>query len=157
MKSIVVLLSLTALLWSGCSGGSDPKPDTLVEAGYDQAEMDAAIARARRETDDFLAVLAKGEADSFSVKAPISDSHGTEHIWIADIRYENGEFVGLIGNDPGIVKNVRFGQEWRIRKVEISDWMYVRGDRIYGGYTIDPLLGSWDPAEAEALRKQLVR
>ena len=157
MQSTVVLLCLVALIGAGCSRESRPKPDTLVEGGYDEAEMDAAIARARRETDDFLAVLARGEADSFSVKAPITDAHGTEHFWITDVRYENGEFIGFIGNDPGVVENVAFGQEWRIRKEDISDWMYVRGDRIFGGYTIDPLLKTMDSAESEQVRKMLVR
>ena len=119
--------------------------------------MDAAIERARKEVDEFMKVLAATNADSFSVKAPIKDANGTEHFWITDVRYEKGEFVGKIGNDPGIVENVKMGQVWRIKKEEISDWMYVRGEKIHGGYTIDPLLPSMDKTQGDALRRKLVR
>ena len=119
--------------------------------------MDAAIERARKEVDEFMKVLAATNADSFSVKAPIKDANWTEHFWITDVRYEKGEFVGKIGNDPGIVENVKMGQVWRIKKEEISDWMYVRGEKIHGGYTIDPLLPSMDKTQGDALRRKLVR
>ena len=49
-------------------------------------------------------------------------------------------FIGVISNDPGIVTNVEYGQEWKIKKEDISDWMYTRGDKIYGGYNCISLL-----------------
>ena len=58
-------------------------------------------------------------------------------------------FIGVISNDPGIVTNVEYGQEWKIKKEDISDWMYTRGDKIYGGYTIDPLLVTYPKEEAD--------
>ena len=144
--SALILVGMACLVF-GCSN----KPETLA-GDYDAAQMEAAMARARSETDRFLEVLSSKGADTFSVKAPITDRKGTEHFWITDVRFEDGMFIGLIGNEPGIVGNVRFGQEWRIRKEEISDWMYTRGDRIHGGYTIDPLLPTFPKAEADALR-----
>ncbi|HGC1664629.1 DUF2314 domain-containing protein, partial [Escherichia coli] len=48
-------------------------------------------------------------------------------------------------------------QEWKIKKEDISDWMYTRGDKIYGGYTIDPLLVTYPKEEADELRAKLVR
>jgi uncharacterized protein YegJ (DUF2314 family) len=148
-----VSFSIFILILAACS----KDPETLVRTGYDEAQMEAAIARARREVEEFVKVLAATNADSFSVKAPIKDENGTEHFWITDVRYEKGEFVGMIGNDPGIVENVKIGQVWRIKKEEISDWMYVRGERIHGGYTIDVLLPTMDEAEANSLRRKLVR
>lgn len=153
MKPLLSLV-LAAFVLVSCEKSSEP--DTLVK-DYDEGGMDAAIARARAEVDDFLAVLEKGEADSFSVKAPITDENGTEHFWLTDISFENGQFTGAVGNDPGIVKNVEFGQPWTIKKGEISDWMFTRGEKIHGGYTIDPLLDSYPQEEAEALRTKLVR
>jgi uncharacterized protein YegJ (DUF2314 family) len=150
-KSTLLLISI-AWLFFGCS----KKPETLA-GDYDEAQMAAAISRARSETDDFLKVLSSDGADTFSVKAPITDKNGTEHFWITDVRFEDGMFIGLIGNDPGIVKNVRFGQEWKIKKDEISDWMYTRGEKIHGGYTIDPLLHTFPVVQADALREKLVR
>lgn len=153
MKPLLLVFLTLVLAAAGCRD----KPDTLITAPYDEKAMDAAIARARRETGDFLKVLAAKDADSFSVKAPITDANGTEHFWITDVRYENGVFIGLIGNDPGVVRNVKLGQEWKIKQEDISDWMFVRGDKIHGGYTIDPLLAGWDKARADELRQRLVR
>lgn len=153
MKVIPFLISVL-LLASACSR----QPDTLVgEDQYDEEEMNAAIEHARLETAEFLKALTNGTGESFSVKAPIKDSHGTEYFWLTDLTYEAGVFHGKIGNDPGIVTNVKFGQEWSLRAEEISDWMYIREAKIHGGYTIDPLLQSMPKKEAEALRSRLVR
>lgn len=156
-KSIPAFLLCIGLLAS-CDpeGTGGERPDTLVSE-YDQSEMDQAIATARSRIDEFLAALEKGGADMYSVKAPITDANGTEHFWLTDVNFENGVFTGAVGNDPGIVENVEFGQSWSVKKDEISDWMYTVGEKIHGGFTIDPLLGSFPEEEAEAMRARLVR
>ena len=40
---------------------------------------------------------------------------------------------------------------------QYNGWMYTRGDKIYGGYTIDPLLVTYPKEEADELRAKLVR
>ena len=130
-------------------------PDTLVEGGYDKAEMEAAIARARSEVDSFVAELEKGDGEDFAVKAPIKDGDNVEHFWLSDVVYRDGEFQGTIGNDPGIVTNVEFGQSWTIKKAEISDWMFMRGGKMYGNYTMRPLLKTMPKEEAEQYRSLL--
>ncbi|MES2467506.1 MAG: DUF2314 domain-containing protein [Verrucomicrobiota bacterium] len=155
-------ICLAAFMIAGCSGrdknqaDNSPKPETLIEE-YDEAAMDAAIGTARNRVDDFLKILAENGADSFSVKAAIQDGDETEHFWIVNVSYAEGVFSGEIGNDPGIVKNVKAGQAWKVKKDEISDWMYTKGDLIHGGFTIDPLLGSFPKDKADALRSKLVR
>jgi uncharacterized protein YegJ (DUF2314 family) len=142
------------LLLAVCSA-CDQKPETLVEGGYDEAEMDAAIARARSEVDSFIAILEKGDGEDFGVKAPIEDGEETEHFWLTDVSYEDGVFEGLIGNDPGVVKNVKFGQKWTIKKNEISDWMFMRDGKIHGNYTMRPLLKTLPKEEADQMRSML--
>jgi uncharacterized protein YegJ (DUF2314 family) len=157
MKRFLPVLALTGLaaLLSACSD-SRPKPETLVEH-YDESDMNEAIATARSRVDEFIDVLARGDADTFSVKVPITDPNGTEHFWLTDVTYSDGSFTGLIGNDPGIVENVEFGQSRTVAKDAISDWMFTRGDKIHGGLTIDPLLPTFPKEEADELRAQLVR
>lgn len=117
--------------------------------------MAAATARAQREVDAFIAEMNSKNGESFAVKAPITDNGKVEHFWLTDVVFANGEFEGLIGNDPGIVGNVKFGQKWKLKKHEISDWMYLRNDKMYGNYTMRPLLKTLPPAEAEKYRKML--
>jgi len=132
------------------------KPDTLV-GGYEESEMDAAIAKARAKIEEFLTVLKSGNAESFSVKAPITDENGTEHFWLTDVTYTDGNFTGQVGNEPGIVKHIKLGQDWQIKTDEISDWMFTRGDLIYGAFTLEPLMHSYSEKEADAMRARLVR
>tara|TARA_R100000027_G_scaffold54802_2_gene43882 strand:+ start:2783 stop:3250 length:468 start_codon:yes stop_codon:yes gene_type:complete len=155
MKSLkATFLSLITLVMAGCNDTSGDQPETL-RSDYNESQMDAAIKRARNSIPEFIPVLESGDAESFSVKTPITDDNGTEHFWISDVRYVDGQFVGTIGNDPGIVESVTFGQVWTVGEDEISDWMYMRDGMIHGGYTIDPLLG--DSPEDLALRSRLVR
>jgi uncharacterized protein YegJ (DUF2314 family) len=151
--SISVRLSFAVLLIFCCS--CESKPETLVEEGYDQQEMDAAIARAQSEVDSFLAEMKAGNGTDFSVKAPVEDSEDVEHFWLTDVTYQDGKFEGLIGNDPGVVSNVEFGQKWTIAKSDISDWMFMRDGKIHGNYTMRPLLKTLPPDEAEELRSML--
>ncbi|CAD5825656.1 YegJ family protein [Escherichia coli] len=153
MKKILLMLSLLFFTTAGFSEVSD----TLVTGGYDKQAMSDAIKHARKETDKFIEVMNKKDADTFAVKAPITDHGRTEHFWLTDVTYSNGMFIGVISNDPGIVTNVEYGQEWKIKKEDISDWMYTRGDKIYGDYTIDPLLVTYPKEEADELRAKLVR
>ncbi len=132
------------------------EPETLVRE-FEEGAMDAAITTARGKIDEFLSVLETQSADFYSVKAPITDENGTEHFWLTEVTYADGVFSGVIGNEPGIVGNVNFGQLWSVQRDEISDWMYTRDEKIHGGFTIDPLLSSYPKAEADALRDKLVR
>lgn len=149
MKHWLALLLMTICTVCGA------RPETLVEGGYDEAEMEAAIARARKEVDSFIAVLKSGNGSDFAVKAPVKDGADVEHFWLTDISYKNGEFTGKIGNEPGIVSNVRFGQTYKIRKEDISDWLYMRGGKMYGNYTMRPLLATMPEAEAAQYRSIL--
>lgn len=152
MKSNLLLFFACAIL---TCAGCNQKPETLVEGGYDQQEMDEAIARARSETDNFLQELASGNGTDFAVKAPIEDNGATEHFWLIDIVYKDGVFEGSIGDEPGVVKNVEYGQKWTIKKSEISDWMFMRDGKIHGNYTMRPLLKTLPDDEAETLRSML--
>jgi uncharacterized protein YegJ (DUF2314 family) len=147
---------LFALLLGVCVSCSlKSKPETLVEGGYDQKEMDDAIARARSEVDSFLKELEAQNGEAFSVKAPITDKGQTEHFWLTDIVYKDGQFEGLVGNDPGIVSNVKLGDKWTIKKEDISDWMFMRDDKIHGNYTMRPLLKTMPKDQADAMRSLL--
>lgn len=148
---LLILLAGLICLFPACR----PQPETLVEEGYDAQEMDAAIARARSEVDIFIKVLQAGSGTDFAVKAPIEDRGKVEHFWLTDVVYQDGQFEGLIGNDPGVVGNVKFGQKWKLGRAEISDWLYFKDGKMYGNYTMRPLLRSMSKDEAERFRAML--
>jgi len=145
------LLALAILVLSSCN----KKPDTLITSGYDEKEMDAAIARARSEIDRFISELERPTGENHAVKAPIEDAGQTEHFWLTDVRYQNGQFIGTINNEPGMVKNVKLGQKWTIKKANISDWMFMRGAKMHGNYTMRPLLKAMPSDDAAKFRAML--
>jgi len=153
MKHLFLIL-LTCLCFGACSGQAKMS-DTLIESGYDEEEMEAAIARARMEVDSFIAELAKPTGDNHSVKVPITDGDDTEHFWLVNVSYANGQFAGTIDNEPGIVTNVRIGDKRQVSKGEISDWMFMRDGKMYGNYTLRPLLAAMPEDEAEKYRSML--
>lgn len=130
-------------------------PSTLVRGGYDEREMEAAIERARLEIPDFLSALAQNHGTDFSVKVPIEDGEHTEHFWLTNVSYSEGVFTGKIGNDPGLVSNVKYGQAWTVKASEISDWMFFRDDKIHGNHTLRPLLKTMPKEEADMWRSLL--
>ncbi len=143
-----------ALLVCGICG-CNKTPDTLITSGYDEKEMDAAIAQARNEVDRFIAELSKPTGTDHAVKAPIEDAGRTEHFWLTQLKYQNGQFEGTINNEPGVVKNVELGQKWKIKKNEISDWLYMRDGKMHGNYTMRPLLKTMPKDEAAKFRSML--
>ncbi len=145
-----ISLALLILACCSCNKTSD-KPVT----GFDEAEMATAIAKAQSEVDVFIEDFTNNNGTDFSVKAPIKDGEAIEHFWLTEITYNNGEFEGLIGNDPGMVSNVKFGQKWTIKKSEISDWMFMRDGKMHGNYTMRPLLKTLPKEEAEQMRSIL--
>lgn len=150
--AILFVVSVGWLWWNR----SEPtaRPETLV-MGYDESAVDAARARALAEVDTFIAELEKRNGSDFGVKAPITDAGNTEHFWLTDVEYRDGKFVGKIGNEPGIVQNVKFGQEWTVSKSEIDDWMFMRDGKIHGNYTLRPLLKRLPPERAAQIRAML--
>lgn len=149
-------LSLLAIVVIATHAGCEkPKPETLVTSGYDVNKMDGAIARAKSEIDDFIADFKAKKSQNYSVKAPITDGEDVEHFWLTDIEFDGENFHGLIGNEPGVVSNVKFGQKWTLAKDEISDWMFMRDGKMYGNYTMRPLFDTMPPEQAAKFKSML--
>ena len=141
--SLVAIIVIAA--YAGCE---NTKPETLASNDYDVTKMDGAIARAKSEVDNFIADFKAKKSENYSVKAPIADGEDIEHFWLIDIEFDGENFHGSIGNEPGIVSNVKFGQKWTLAKDEISDWMFMRDGKMYGNYTMRPLLETMPPEQA---------
>ncbi|QDV88771.1 YegJ family protein [Planctomycetes bacterium TBK1r] len=150
LNGLTLLLAMVALA-IGCSSS----PDTLIEGGYDEAEMAAATERAIAEVDTFIADLESGRSENYAVKAPIEDNGETEHFWLIGVTFANNQFTGTINNEPGMVSNVTMGQQYTLGKTEISDWMFMRDGKMHGNYTLRPLLATMPEAEADQYRSIL--
>ena len=131
------------------------EPETFVHGGYDQYEMDQAIEKARRETEHFVRAFTADAGESFAVKVPIVDGEEVEHFWLTGISYAKGQFTGFISNHPGVVTNVSYGEMITVEKADISDWMYMKKGKMYGNYTLRPLIKTLPKKDADYYRSLL--
>ncbi len=147
---VVIVLSLSA-----CLGCSKSKPATLIE-DYDPVKMEQAIADARASFDTFLARFKNplpGDK-AFNVKVKIQDANGIEHFWVGDLKLDAEPYSGKIGNEPGVVKNVRLGQNYNFSRADISDWMYLANGKLEGNYTLKVELESMPAEQSAAIKKK---
>jgi uncharacterized protein YegJ (DUF2314 family) len=151
-QKTITLLITVILLAVACSR----KPETLTNK-YDEKKMEQAIADARSAFDEFLARFRNPQPgdEGFHVKVRIEDKHGVEHFWVSDLKLDAEPYSGKIADEPGIVKKVQFGQEYRFTRSEISDWMYMAKGKMQGNYTLRVELESMPAKEANALKKKI--
>jgi len=155
MRTTVVIL-LATFAASGCKRRPFEE-DKVVMVKHDDPEMEAAFAAARSKMADFWSRVAKPTAgeNGFGVKIPIKDENGTEYVWLTHLSLSDGKVAGTIDNDPDIVKNVKIGQRIEMTRESVVDWLYTRDGKMYGNYTVRPLLKRMDPAEAQLVRARL--
>jgi uncharacterized protein YegJ (DUF2314 family) len=135
---LVPTLSLLAIL-TACENNSNkpPEPDPVVSVNSDDTAMNNAISRARAKFAMFKSTLASDTiASVFSVKVKYPTTRSEEHIWVTDVTVDNFGMKGVIDNDPANIPSIKLGDTVKISEDDISDWMYIKNDSIYGGYTI---------------------
>lgn len=150
-------LLLTALA-AGCPGDSptvlkrDGEPDVLSVAD-DDSSMNDAIQKARETVQTFIdRVEADDGSAQMMFKAKFTGGDQDEHMWVSNVRVEDGELVGILNNEPAFGgKGVSMGDEVREDPSKVSDWMIIEADRkLTGGYTIRVLRDGMEGEEREA-------
>jgi uncharacterized protein YegJ (DUF2314 family) len=80
------------------------------------------------------------EERDFLVKYPFEAEPGSgfshEQIWLGDITAKDGLYYGSIANMPYYVTHLKPGDRVLFDMSAITDWMYIRDDKIIGGLSI---------------------
>jgi uncharacterized protein YegJ (DUF2314 family) len=131
--------------------------DTTVTVHSGNDDLAAAISKARSELPAVLQRFIAGELPDagFTVKVPIKDGESTEHFWLSDTTYADGQFSGVIDADPQSVTTVRRGDRWTASVEDVNDWMYIANQKMHGNYTLRALLPKMPPHEAAKYRAAL--
>lgn len=152
-RHVFIVIFATGLLGSlGCK----EKPATLTDQ-YDEEEMKQAIETARSTFDQFLERFRNPQPgdEDFNVKVRIEDENGVEYFWLGDLKLDSEPYSGVIGNEPGIVRNVEFGQVYSFPKSDIADWMYMSNGKMQGNYTLRVILKSMSEDEASEIKNSI--
>lgn len=147
--TLVLLLASISIAFAGC--GSSNSGDPVVGVEDSNAEMNAAMEKARGTFDQFLANWKTMPNDAASVKfgVPTRDD-SVEHIWFEPSSITDTEITGICGNDPVNVDGLKLGDVRTFPRSELSDWMILDGGKCYGGYTIRVLV-EMEPENAPPL------
>lgn len=126
---------------------SPPFPP-LVGARADDPRVAAAIAEARRRWPEFLAAFrARAPGQRFAIKRAFSAGEQREYMWVA-VRQIAGappEIVGVLDNDPYLVKSLRAGSEVTSAPEDVVDWLYTEpSGKLRGNFTAPALARGGD-------------
>lgn len=153
-----ILLFLTA-----CNAGEqskiDQEPQVVTRDGEpaiytierSNNEMNKAIEKARNSLSFFKAAILnpKNTYNNFSLKVKFVENGETEHIWLSEVIYSKGNYSGIVNNDPEYISRIKYGDVIKIDPTTISDWMYLEGDVMRGGFTTRVLFRTMSKKEKE--------
>jgi uncharacterized protein YegJ (DUF2314 family) len=149
--AIVGLLGLGA--WT-----SDAKAQGVVPVPTQDVAMAAAIARAQASLPGFFVRLEKPEAgdEGFAVKIRFpTKGTNAEHIWANNVQLKGDQVSAVINNVPRDIPNLKVGQRVTVPVAQITDWMFMRDDKIHGGETIWAVLPHMPAEQAAAMKARL--
>jgi uncharacterized protein YegJ (DUF2314 family) len=134
------ILSVLALLFgTGCNDTSarPKKDDRVIAVKQEDAEMNAAIAKAQTTLSSFIAVLSSPQTNQqyFLIKGKFTVGDTVEHIWVADVTFDGKRFRGVLANDPESIPSLFYKQPVEVQPAQVSDWMFVQDGKLVGGYT----------------------
>lgn len=140
-KNILGLLVVIVLF--SCDNPTTNKQERTGEPDYytlsgDDLEMNEAKKTAYQTLNIFTTAFESNNPNykEFAVKVRFETAKGGEHIWISDLSLEDGDFYGVVNNSPVGTVEVKLGDNIRINKSNISDWMYIDNQKLVGGFTI---------------------
>jgi uncharacterized protein YegJ (DUF2314 family) len=120
-------------------GALSPVEPPVLQIRDDDPLMVAAVAEARRRWPEFVAAFERRDGEMFSVKSEFTEGDASEFIWVEVTAIENDVVYGKLGNEPVALNKLKLGQTVRVPRAELNDWMYMKGDKIQGGFTLEAL------------------
>lgn len=130
--------------------------DTIVSIKQEDADMAAAIKRARATLPDFLALAQRPRpsTSAFGLKVGLKTENGREFVWVRPFKKDGEIYSGQLRNDVRSNKNLKFGDTITFSDNDIADWRYVDDGRMKGNFTTCVLLKQQSKHDARAFMKK---
>lgn len=119
--------------------------------------MNLAIAKAKGSYDNFLEVIKNDDSTLYyvAVKMKFETGDGAEHMWVNQLYSKDNKVFGVLDSDPVNAKSFKAGDSLEVKKELISDWMYVKDNKLVGGYTIKALYSKMDEQEKKEFKDEM--
>ncbi len=126
-------------------------PNILWLDGAD-AEIATAVREAQRTFGDYREALlgASPAVEDCGVKVffPNPQDLATgEHMWVNEVSFGAGGMVGTLCNDPGWLRGLANGDRVPFTLDRVSDWFFVVGGVLHGGFTLKVLFRQFTPEQ----------
>jgi uncharacterized protein YegJ (DUF2314 family) len=138
LSTILILIGL-----AGCNNNQTTKTEragepTIYSVTDNDTEMNEAIKTAKQTLDKFNSALMSSNPDFkyFALKSHFKTTNGGEHIWVSNISLKDKKYYGVVDNLPESTTEVKIGDTIQIVNENISDWMYIENQKLFGGFTI---------------------
>ena len=153
-----VLISFSCHDNKGYVNKDENEGDEVYSVEGDDKQMNLAILEAKKTYPDFIKILESGDTtcSDFSVKMKFEyGENDAEHMWLNNFYLREGMLFGILDSDPVYVTSVKSGDTLQVDKNKISDWMYIRDNKLEGGYTIKALYNKMNKQEKKEFREQV--
>ncbi|WP_461535046.1 YegJ family protein [Spongorhabdus nitratireducens] len=133
----------------------DKIDDRVVMIHEQNQAMNQAIQTARSQLDGFFEIAANPPAgtERFKLKVMVADENGVEHLWFSPFRKIEGGYAGILVNQPGTIRSMKYGEVYAFRQDQISDWGYVLNGKQIGSFTVCVMFKSMDQATVDRYKK----
>lgn len=134
--------------------GCPERREDIVSVSGEDAEMNAAMVKARSTLDQFWAKRSR-DGDQFGglLKVYFSDPGAEEegeHMWVQVTSRTDDRISGVLLSDPRSLKSVKEGDAVEFRSERVSDWLYVEDGKAVGAFTVKLLRSRMSDAERQS-------
>lgn len=86
----------------------------------------------------------------FPVASPPPGAPSHEHMWVDEVGFDGARVVGILNNAPRWATGLAEGDRVEAPLGQVSDWLYTRDGRAYGGFTLHLIRDRMGPDERAA-------
>ena len=99
--------------------------------------MTAAIQQARSTISQFFRAhrVPRSTQTDFRLQAIFHDGDQSEQIWLSHLDFNTRPATGVVTARPNTIKSVAYRKRVPFRPEQMTDWMYLDGGRLVGGFT----------------------
>lgn len=161
-KNLLMTFILAVIVLTSCQNRQKEgkiqrdSDDDVYNVKPDDRAMNAAIDSAKQTLAVFNKALASHDTtlESISLKVRFKEKGQVEHMWLKDITFQDGKYTGILANEPEFITTLKMGDSIVIPVQDISDWMFIKGNKLHGGYTIKVLRNKMSDAERKAFDQE---
>lgn len=135
-KPILLLVFITFII--GCNPqkrSAEWDRDNVIKVKNSDTRYTEAAKLAQENMPAFIQLLNSKEKKryKFSISGPYTEEGHTEQMWFKVVSIEGNMFIATLNNVPLRLKNIKLGDQVKISKDSVKDWIVSRKHKVVIG------------------------